>query len=673
MTTVTTASTPPDPGQELRAIIASVQLGLFHDLAWREHRAVAPETVDALDEDAAVRAWAATDPRGRELSALRAQADAAVADGGTRLQHLAGLFGLDARERDVVRVLLAAALAPDLAGAFAWLDGRGVPTEAAVTRLCRHGLRRVVTPDSPLARWELVRRVDLAPGEPDGLILDPAIVDWFTGAFAIEAPLVALARPVAVVPPLPSWPIDEVAAELAARWRSSTEARAVRVIVRAPSGTGRASFAAALAQALGLRLLSIDGDGVDDLAWPEVVRRAHRQAFLTQTAMAFTGEAAGRRPWPQLPAAFPLTAVCVEPGAVVAPLAGALDVTVALPPSTPAERLVLWRRIVPAASGWTGDERDELARRYRATPADLVEVANRNVASPDRAAAVIRDRDGDRLGELARRIECPFDWDDLVLPSTVIDGMRDFAYEGGIRDELWRQPGLRRMFPSGRGLFMLLTGAPGTGKTMAAQVIARGLGLNLYRISLATVISKYIGETAKNLTRILARAEHMDAVLLFDEADALFGKRTEIKDAHDRYANTDTNHLLQAIEAYAGVAILTSNKRGNIDPAFIRRLRYVLELPRPDATQRRQLWRQLVRDLGGEACVDRIAPALGALAAIDLTGAQIKYAVLAAVVAARRDGDEVSAAHLVRGVARELQKDGRSLSEREREVVAHAV
>ncbi|MBL8625108.1 MAG: ATP-binding protein [Myxococcales bacterium] len=669
----TAASTQADRDRELRAIVAAVQLGLYQELAWREHRAAAPETVDVLDDAAAARAWRADDPRGRELSALRAQADRVVADGGPGLGHLAALFGLDARERDVVRVLLAAALAPELAGAFAALHGRGVPTEAAVARLGDHGLRRVLTPDSPLARWELVRRIELAPGEPDGLALDPAIVDWFTGAFAIEAPLVALARPVEAVAPLASWPLEATAAEVTARWQGDQAARAVRVIVRAPSGTGRASFAAALARALGLRLLAIDSDGVDDAGWGEVVRRAHRQAFLTQTAMAFTGDAAGRRPWPQLPAPFPLTLVCVEPGAVVAPLAGALDIAVELPPATPAERAALWETIVPAAAGWSGDERAELARRYRATPADLVEVANRNVASPGRAAALIRDRDGDRLGDLARRIDCPFTWDDLVLPAAVADGLRDFAYEGGIRDELWHQPQLRRMFPSGRGLFLLLTGAPGTGKTMAAQVIARDLGLNLYRISLATVISKYIGETAKNLTRILARAEHMDAVLLFDEADALFGKRTEIKDAHDRYANTDTNHLLQAIEAYAGVAILTSNKRGNIDPAFIRRLRYVLELPRPDVTQRRLLWRRLARDLARVEDVDALGRPLDALAALDLTGAQIKYAVLAAVVAARRDGGAVTAAHLLRGVDRELQKDGRSLTEREREVVAHAV
>ncbi|TMQ06594.1 MAG: ATP-binding protein, partial [Deltaproteobacteria bacterium] len=312
-------------------------------------------------------------------------------------------------------------------------------------------------------------------------------------------------------------------------------------------------------------------------------------------------------------------------------------------------------------------------RRFRASPADIAHAARRAVATPAEAGSVIGERTRDQLGDLAARLECPFSWDDLVLAPGVIEVLRDFEYEGRVRTALWEEPGLRRLFPQGRGLFALFTGAPGTGKTMAAQVLARELGMPLYRISLATVVSKYIGETAKNLQRILSRAEHLDAVLLFDEADALFGRRTEIKDAHDRYANTDTNHLLQAIEAYAGIAILASNKRSNIDQAFTRRLRYVLDFPRPDAAQRRALWTQVLGAIAGDALapLDRTIDALAS--AIELTGAQIKYAALAAILAARRDQHSVRATHLLRGVDRELQKDGRSLTERERALVVHAV
>ncbi len=177
-----------------------------------------------------------------------------------------------------------------------------------------------------------------------------------------------------------------------------------------------------------------------------------------------------------------------------------------------------------------------------------------------------------------------------------------------------------------------------------------------------------MGETAQNLERILSRAAHMDIVLLFDEADALFGKRTEIKEANDRFANTDTNYLLQALESYAGVALLATNKRANLDPAFIRRLRYVLEFSRPDAAQRREIWQRVIGELAGVEAVHALSRSMDRLAEdVDSTGAQIKYAVLSAIFAARRDSSPLRPEHLLRGLDRELMKEGRALNERERE------
>ncbi len=143
---------------------------------------------------------------------------------------------------------------------------------------------------------------------------------------------------------------------------------------------------------------------------------------------------------------------------------------------------------------------------------------------------------------------------------------------------------------------------------MAAQVIAAELGLDLFRIDLAASVSKYIGETSKNLRRIFARAAEMNAVLLFDEADSLFSKRTDVKDSHDRYANTDTNYLLQLLEGFDGIALLASNKRQNIDIAFVRRLRYVMDFPRPDAAERLRIWERLVRELLGDESAKELAP-----------------------------------------------------------------
>ena len=203
---------------------------------------------------------------------------------------------------------------------------------------------------------------------------------------------------------------------------------------------------------------------------------------------------------------------------------------------------------------------------------------------------------------------------------------------------------------------------------MAAQVIAADLELDLFRVDLSSVVSKYVGETSQNLERILSRAENMDIVLFFDEADALFGKRTEIKDAHDRFANTDTNYLLQAIENYAGIVLLASNKKANIEPAFIRRLRYVLEFSPPDENQRFTIWDQIIAELTDPKTARGLESQLRTLAKeVSLTGAQIKFSILAAVFVARKEGEPLNTRHLLRGLKRELLKEGRSLSEREME------
>jgi SpoVK/Ycf46/Vps4 family AAA+-type ATPase len=270
-----------------------------------------------------------------------------------------------------------------------------------------------------------------------------------------------------------------------------------------------------------------------------------------------------------------------------------------------------------------------------------------------------------RLGKLAQLLECPFTWDDLIVTDHLKEALQNLLFEARTRAAFWERPEARRLFPQGRGLIGLFSGLPGTGKTMAAQVIAANLGLDLFRIDLSSVVSKYVGETSQNLEKVLSQAAQMDAVLLFDEADALFGKRTEIRDAHDRFANTDTGYLLQAIENYEGVAILATNKKGNIDPAFIRRIRYVLEFPKPDAAQRFQIWQRIVGELASER-IDDLKRELKTLAeGVDTTGAQIKFSILAGLFTAQRDKKPLAMQHLLNGLEREFEKEGRAMSERE--------
>jgi len=674
------AESPPPAGpgpetvaeRELAAIAARARLLLYRQIAWAEARDAAEQRGwrDPWQDRDARDAWSASDARGRELAGSLGAVEAAVAR-LPRLRLFAQTFSLDAAEADALQLCLAAAVAPDLAGALSAATGRAVATEPGLATITGRVGRRIVTPESSLARWELIHRVELGAGEPDGLVLDPAVHDWFTDSYAVDAPLVGVARPVSPVDGLERWPVDAVVTAIRERWGREGLGAHVRVVVIAPEGAGRRSFAATVPARLGLGLLAVDGDAVDEAAWPRVVLRAHRHAFLARTAIAFVGDAPARRAWPAIGGGFPLVFACIEPGQLPAPLADVVDLSVELPPSTTADREALWRRLIPVAVTWGAPALADLARRHHTTPADIARAAERGVTTAGAAAEAVRERTRDRLGELARCIECPFGWDDLVLPPALLDALRDYEYEARERVRVWEAAALRRLFPQGRGLLALFTGPPGTGKTMTAQVLAASLGLDLFRVSLSAVVSKYVGETAKNLQRILARAEHMDAVLLFDEADALFGKRTEIRDAHDRYANTDTNHLLQAIESYSGVALLASNKKANIDHAFVRRLRYVLDFPPPDEAQRLELWQRAITGVCGDAALVALVPVLGPLAAaVELSGAQIKFAALAALFAARREGVHVAVRHVVRGLERELIKEGRSFTEHERERLA---
>src|SRR4029077_11943522 len=216
-----------------------------------------------------------------------------------------------------------------------------------------------------------------------------------------------------------------------------------------------------------------------------------------------------------------------------------------------------------------------------------------------------RERSRVRLDGLAERIEPEATWGDLVLPPGHLALLHEIVHHVRHRTQVYERWGFADRTSRGLGVTALFSGESGTGKTLAAEVLARELGLDLYRIDLAATVSQYIGETEKNLRRVFEAAEASGAVLLFDEADALFGKRGEVKDGHDRYANLEIAYLLQRMEAYRGLAILTTNLRANVDRAFLRRLRFVLQFPFPNAPQRAEIWR---RTFPAAAPLERIDP-----------------------------------------------------------------
>ncbi len=273
-----------------------------------------------------------------------------------------------------------------------------------------------------------------------------------------------------------------------------------------------------------------------------------------------------------------------------------------------------------------------------------------------------RSQNAAGLERLSRRVRPLVNWDDLVLPDEISLQLRELASRARYRDLVLDTWGMGRTTIKGRGLTALFAGDSGTGKTMSAEVIANDLGLDLYVIDLSTVIDKYVGETEKNLDRIFTEADRVNGVLLFDEADAVFGKRSDVKDSHDRYANVEVAYLLQRMELFDGVAILTTNLRANLDEAFTRRLDAVVDFPVPDDDGRLHLWQKhLPPDVPRGDDLD-----LRFLSRqFTFSGGNIRNIALAGAYLAAADGTALSMTHLIHGTAREYQKLGRMCVESE--------
>jgi hypothetical protein len=291
-----------------------------------------------------------------------------------------------------------------------------------------------------------------------------------------------------------------------------------------------------------------------------------------------------------------------------------------------------------------------------------IEAAARTLGTDEDLATAARRVSGVRLGDLGRRLATPHGWEDLILPARAGTLLRSVSGHLRHRDLVLGDWGYGRSVAHTHGLKVLFAGESGTGKTMAAQVLARDLGLDLFRIELAAIVSKYIGETEKNLRRIFGAAERSSAILFFDEADALFGRRSEVRDSHDRYANLEVAYLLQLMEGHPGAVILATNLRQNVDPAFLRRLDFVIEFPLPEAEDRARIWRRMLPDaapLAGDVDIEFLAERFR------LSGGGIRNASLAAAFLAAEDGTAIGMDHLVRAVALEYDKLGRLTLEAE--------
>ena len=550
---------------------------------------------------------------------------------------------------------------------------------AAGAPLVRHGIVQLVA-DVPGASW-LARWM-----KPDD-----RVVEWLHGSDDLEPRLARAARRVPWARTgasldqleLPG-PVRDQLARLTAEIvdpRSGPDAPIV--YLRGPAGVGKRTTAETFARALGCDLLVFDCaalDAADDAA-SVVIEAAEREALLTGAVLlcesadlVLIGERRNtRRALLDLLATAP--GPCVLTGA--APwepsdaLRGRWFVQIDLAPPDADARLRLWRAAlggaaladialpaVAAGLRLTGGQIHDAAATARSI-ARLRSGTDAAIAATDIHEAC-RRHSGRRFGGLARKITARPGWDDLVLPPDRLLRLHELCDHARHRATVFERWGFDRKLPNGKGLGMLFAGAPGTGKTLAASVIAAELGLELYQIDLASVVSKWLGETEKHLGRIFDEAERGQAVLLFDEADALFGKRSEVHDAHDRYANLETSYLLQRIEAHEGIVILASNFRRNMDEAFVRRLRFIIEFPLPDERERLAIWQGIwpaETPLGGDLDLAYLARRF------DLAGAHLRNIALAAAFLAAAERCPVEQRHALHAARREYQKLGKMIDE----------
>lgn len=436
----------------------------------------------------------------------------------------------------------------------------------------------------------------------------------------------------------------------------------------------RLAVAARLAAASGLSLLRVDaGTASAALGFDVAMTRALREAAFQDAALFFDNleslpsadlERFRERVGAGLPGRLTFF------GSINNPQAPALNIELTEPDFD--ARVTLWQTTLPSPSPVSTEELRSLAGKFRLGVdgvRDAVVSANgiarwREPHAPqvriDDLYIAARTRSTPILNDLARKITPHYRWNDIVLPDDTKEQLREMCAFVEHRHQVYDLWGFDKKLAMGKGLMALFAGNSGTGKTMAADVIAATLSLDLYKIDLSTVVSKYIGETEKNLKTIFHEAESSNSILFFDEADALFGKRSEVKDAHDRYANIETAYLLQKMEEYSGAVVLASNLKMNLDDAFLRRMHFVIDFDMPDETQRLRIWQSTV------------PPELPLASDVDfaflarqfrLAGGNIRNICLAAAFLAADDRTDVAMRHFIRAVRREYQKLGKMVTD----------
>lgn len=593
-------------------------------------------------------------------------------DDASTLAHLAEAFGMSGFECDIVLLCAGMELDSEIAELCAAAQGdpsRPYPSFALALAVLPEAHWSALSPEAALRAWRLVE-LDTGPRLTRArLRIDERVLHFLTGLRQFDERLAALVEKLPPTAPEELPPsLAAIAEQLAAAWANGPRGREAVLVQLCGTAANCRPVAAAAASLLGLEAASLPASRLPSSAGEldALLRLWEREAVLSGHGLllvdcddASEGEAHNPH---QIDAALarlterlggPVILRERTPRRIATRSALVLDA----PSPSSAEQLALWQAALGDAAPEPG-ELAALAGQFSLGPtairATAAEWRGRNAGSHHVDVdlwTLCRQRLRGALEGLADRIDSTQTWDDLVLPDAQKATLRAIAAQLRQRGRVYDEWGFAAKTPRGLGLSALFHGPSGTGKTMAAEILAHELRLDLYHIDLSRIVSKYIGETEKNLRRVFDAADENGAILLFDEADSLFGTRSEVKDSHDRYANIEVSYLLQRMEAYRGLAILTTNMRNAIDPAFLRRIRFTVSFPFPDAAERARIW---ARVFPAAVPLNGLDPQR--LAHLRLAGGNIRNIALNAAFIAADAGGKVGMEHVRNAARAEYEK-----------------
>jgi SpoVK/Ycf46/Vps4 family AAA+-type ATPase len=625
----------------------------------------------------------------------------AASEKGTYLSlaHLAHIFHLSPVEEDLILICLAPEIDLKYERLYAYLQDdltRRLPSVGlALKLLCNSTAesdqaRALFAPQSVTFRAQLLHLQVAydASSLGSGLKLDERITRFLLGTGGVEKELSPCIKP------LPSpvefhalrWP-DSLKTDLLNLTRDylQSEPKQFRKLIynfHGPAGTGRKTLAAALCRQSGIPSIVVDvGQVLRQPNFEDAIRKVFREGVLQPAAiflehfdllLADDDDSVSRRQ--QLFASLEefswLTFLSTEKAWEPGRLPGEhLYLGVELPAPGMQERVDLWTAVADSRDAFAADVSwEELAIKFRFTPGQMSDAlgvarnrarlrgSENEVVTTDDLYRGCRAQSNKKLGSSARKLVVRHSWGDIILPQKELTQLREVCAHLKYRQKVYGEWGFGSKVSSSPGLCVFFYGPSGTGKTTAVEILADELQLEAYKIDLSTVVSKYIGETEKNLSAVFHEAETSNAILFFDEADALFGKRSEVKDAHDRYANIEINYLLQRMEEFEGLVILATNLRKNIDEAFFRRMHFAIEFPFPDETYRYQIWK---RHFPPSAPVADDIDFNFLASRLNVTGGNIKNIVINAAFLAAANSGVIDMKHVVRAAKREYEKIGR--------------